>query len=266
MLENVMPRPSLGIYLLPRRAATLDAPKAKPELDRLLLPVPHMYQQRSLSCEMASLRMAAQYQKVTRSETELVRLMPADTAQPRIVEGKVVWADPNKVFAGNVRGWQLTCTGLRQYPQRARSKAWGYGIYAAGIAEVAAKIGLQAEVFDEVMYVYATLEQGDVPIVIVPCSGRSTSRKWCWYAPDGTAVPAIDGEHAIVVMGYNDQRVWVRDPLGRVSSYERIVFERAFALLTMGVRIGPHVPVVPVPAPPKPAGPADPPKGRPLLR
>jgi uncharacterized protein YvpB len=263
MYQNVMPRPFLGIYVLNRLPLVKDRTEASVPTDsRVYLPVPHYRQQRSLSCEMASLRMAAQYHKVTHTETELVQLMPTDTTQPKLSGGKVIWADANRVFAGNIRGWQFYYNGLSHYPYRSRAKGWGYGIHALGIAEVATKIGLQVEVFDEVDYVYKILDGGEVAVVLVPCSGRSTSRKWSWYTSKGVAVTVIDGEHAIVVRGYNGQHVWVNDPLGRVSVYERIVFERAFRLLSMGVRIGPSVPTVPVPQKPEPPGPPFPPGRR----
>jgi hypothetical protein len=198
--------------------------------------------------------MAAHYQGIVRSETKLVRLLRKDNTQPRLEGGKLIWADANMIFPGNIRGWQLYHGGMRRSPRRARTGGWGYGVYAPGIAEVATKIGLRAEVFDHVSYVYKTLDRGRVPIVIVPCSGRSTTRKWHWYSPQGERVPAIDSEHAIVVVGYNDQKVWVNDPLGRVSSYKRVVFERAFALLGSGVAIGTPTTLVPVPCKRKPFG------------
>jgi hypothetical protein len=204
---------------------------------------------------MASLRMAAEFHNVTHTETDLVRILPTDAAQPRFENGRLIWADANRVFPGNIRGWQLYHRGMRHRPRRARRGGWGYGIYAPGIAEVATKIGLQAEVFDRVEYVYAALDRRQVPIVIVPCSGRSTTRKWHWYSPQGDVVPAINSQHAIVVVGYNDRQVWVNDPLGRVTSYQRIVFERAFSLLASGVAVGAPVKVVPAPTKRKPLGP-----------
>lgn len=247
MNAKMVQKPLFGVYFPGNRKLTLPPATTPTDADRVYLAVPRLHQQRSLSCEMASLRMAAQYQKVTRSEAELVQLMATDVTQPKLENGKLIWADPNRVFPGNVRGWQLYHGGVRQQPYRARRAGWGYGIYAPGIAEVAAKIGLQAEVFDQVDRVYTALERGHVPIVIVPCSGRSTSRKWSWVTPQGTVVPAINSEHAIVVTGYNEQRVWVNDPMGKVAVYERIVFERAFALLASGVVIGPANPLVPAP-------------------
>jgi uncharacterized protein YvpB len=144
---------------------------------------------------------------------------------------------------------------MSQKPGRARRNGWGYGVYGPGIAEVATRIGLQAEVFNQVDHVYTTLDRGQVPIVIVPCSGRSTTRKWHWYSPQGHIVPAINAQHAIVVVGYNDQQVWVNDPLGKVSSYKRIIFERAFAFLTSGVAMSTPITVVPAPSKQKVSGP-----------
>jgi hypothetical protein len=200
---------------------------------------------------MASLRMAAHYLKVIHTETELVGILPSDITQPRFEGRELIWADANRIFPGNIRGWQLYHGGVRQYPWRTRRKLWGYGVYAPGIAEVATKIGLQAEVFDEVDHVYATLDKGLVPIVIVPCRGRSTTRKWHWYSPQGDLVPAINSQHAIAVVGYNDRRVWVNDPLAQVSSYERLIFERAFTLLNSGLTVGPPTTVESVPGKPE---------------
>jgi len=251
MSLETIPRPLFGIYVVSDRASEGYPVSASHQPERVYLAVPRFHQQRSLSCEMASLRMAAHYLTVVRSEQELVRILPKDTAQPRIEDGRLIWADANRIFAGNIRGWQLYHGGMRRQPRRARRGLWGYGVYAPGIAEVAIKIGLEAEVFDQVDHVYAALDKGHVPIVIVPCRGRSTSRKWHWYSPQGDVVPAINSEHAVAVVGYNERNVWVNDPLKKVSRYERIVFERAFALLSSGVAVGPPKRVVPVPDPPQ---------------
>jgi hypothetical protein len=251
MSQDVIPRPIFGIYIARDRASARYPAKAPPQPERTYLAVPRFHQERSLSCEMACLRMAAHYQTVARTEQELVRILPMDKTQPRFEDKKLIWADANRFFPGNSHGWQLYHGGMRQRPRRARRRLWGYGVYAPGIAEVATEIGLEAEVFDRVDHVYTALDKGHVPIVIVPGGGRSTSRKWHWYSPQGDLVPAINSEHAIAVVGYNERNVWVNDPLKKVSRYERIVFERAFALLSSGVAIGPPKKVVPVPDPPK---------------
>jgi hypothetical protein len=213
----------------------------------VLLAVPRFRQQRSLSCEMAALRMAAAFQGVAKSETDLVALLPADRSQPRAEGQHVVWADAERLFAGNIRGWQLVYGGLHSYPSRARRGAWGYGVHAPGIAEVAARLGLEAQLFDSADQVFRALDRGNPVVVIVPCSGKSTARKWMWYTSKGVVVDVIDCEHAITVRGYDERRVFVHDPLGAAASYARGVFQRAFDLLKSGVEIGPPRHVVPAP-------------------
>jgi hypothetical protein len=163
--------------------------------------------------------------------------MPADPAQPQVVDQQVVWADPNRVFPGNVNGWQLYRGGVREYPYRARRRLWGYGIHAPAIANLATRIGLSAELLHDVSDVYDSIDRARVPIVIVPHAGRTEAELWVWYTPGGRPVRVMNGEHSVVVHGYSATQVWVNDPKGKVARYERGAFERAFALLKSGVAI-----------------------------
>ena len=207
--------------------------------DRRLLPVPFHYQYHALTCELAALRMAAEYHGQIWSENGLLRLMPIDERQPRYEDGKMVWSDPNLVFPGNIWGWQIYHGGLAEHPERARRGQWGYGIHAPVIAEMAFRIGLAAELFDRVEAVYAAVDRGNAPIVIVPDGGRDRAIRWRWRTPQGKLATVINAEHSVVVRGYDSQTVWVNDPKGRVWAYPRDRFERAFALLRSGVAIGP---------------------------
>jgi hypothetical protein len=198
---------------------------------RRLLAVPFHYQRHSLTCEIAALRMAAEYHGEVWAEDDLLKLMPVDKRQPRFEGGNLVWADPNLVFPGNFRGWQLYRGGLREHPERTRRQLWGYGLHAPAIADVAVHIGLAAELFDQVEAAYAAIDLGRVPIVIVPDGGRVQVVRWQWHTPQGEPVTVLNAEHSIVVRGYADQTVWVNDPKGKVWSYPRDRFERAFALL-----------------------------------
>ena len=119
MSQNIMTRPLFGVYTLRSQEIAPYPATASEEAGRVHLAVPHFRQQLSLSCEMASLRMAANYLKVIHSEAELVRILPRDVAQPRFEDGKLIWADANQVFPGNIRGWQLYHGGMSQKPLRA---------------------------------------------------------------------------------------------------------------------------------------------------
>lgn len=206
--------------------------------DRRLLSIPFHYQRHTLTCEMAALRMAAEYLGQELSEEALLRLMPVDERQPRDEDGIVVWTDPNRAFPGNYRGWQLYREGLREYPERAERGQWGYGVHAPVIAEVAVRIGLAAEVFDRPSAVYTAIDRRRVPIVIVPDGGREDAVLWSWYTPQGHRVDVMNAEHSVVVRGYDSKTVWVHDPKGKVWSYPRGQFERVFSFLHSGVAIG----------------------------
>ncbi|HNS52733.1 MAG TPA: C39 family peptidase [Anaerolineae bacterium] len=227
-------------------AAFLPAADAHASAGRIYLAVPFHWQHHTLSCEAAALRMAAHYFGATWSEDELLRRMPVDTAQPRLEGDQVVWSDPNLVFPGNVNGWQLYQGGLRERPERARGRLWGYGLHAPAIADMATRIGLSAEVLGGLGDVYESIDRGRVPIVIVPDGGRVEARRWAWYTPAGHAVRVINREHSVVVKGYSDGYVWVNDPKGQVARYDRGPFERAFSLLNSAVAIGRGARMAPV--------------------
>ncbi len=222
-------------------AASILAPAAAAGAarDRRLLSVPFRYQRHTLTCEIAALRMAAEYFGQELAEEALLRLMPIDERQPLYEDGYVVWTDPNLAFPGNFRGWQLYRDGLKEHPERAERGQWGYGIHAPTIAEVAVRIGLAAELFDEPAAVYAAIDRRRVPIVIVPDGGRDQVPVWKWTTPQGKLVTVMNAEHSVVVRGYDGQTVWVHDPKGKVGSYSRGQFERAFGILRSGVAIMP---------------------------
>ena len=241
--ENPLPgltrRRFLQAGALATAALLLPPSPARGASDRRLLPVPFHYQYHTLSCEIAALRMAAEYHGQIWAEDDLLKLMPLDARQPRYEGGRLVWADPNRAFPGNIRGWQLYRGGLGEHPERTRRKQWGYGIHAPVIAEIALRIGIEAELFDQVEAVYAAVDRGNVPIVIVPDGGRDWVPRWRWHTPEGKPVTVMNAEHSVVVRGYGGQTVWVNDPKGRVWTYPRDRFERAFDLLRSGVVIGP---------------------------
>jgi uncharacterized protein YvpB len=218
----------------------LSFPQARSRLfgARTYLDVPFLFQHHTLSCEIAALRMAARYCGIAWGEDELLRRMPAELTQPESVGGQVVWADPNRVFPGNVNGWQLYRRGVHEHPERARQRLWGYGIHAPVIANLATQIGLRAEILQDVREIYDSIDHGRVPIVIVPDGGLAEAVLWEWFTPAGWPVRVMNREHSVVVKGYNAERVWVNDPKGKVAHYDRAAFERAFSLLRSGVAIG----------------------------
>ncbi len=224
---------ALGLTFLPQSRST-------PSTARAYLDVPFLWQHHTLSCEVAALRMAARYYGAAWSEDELLRLMATEATQPRIVGGQVVWADPNRLFPGNVNGWQLYRGGVWEHPERVRQRLWGYGIHAPAIAELATRIGFRAELLHAAGDVYDSIDRGRVPIVIVPDGGKVEAELWTWYTPTGRPVRVMNREHSVVVQGYGADQVWVNDPKGKMARYDRGAFEQAFRLLKSAVAIGPR--------------------------
>jgi uncharacterized protein YvpB len=238
MASNIGRREFLKQMALACGAALLPQARSGARTARVYLDVPFLWQHHTLSCEVAALRMAARYFGVAWSEDELLGLMATDGTQPHVAGGQVVWADPNRVFPGNVNGWQLYRGGLGEHPERARRHLWGYGIHAPAIALLATRIGLRAELLHDPGDVYDSIDRGRVPIAIVPDGGKAEAESWMWYTPTGQPIRVMNREHSIVVKGYNAEQVWVNDPKGKIARYERGAFEQAFHLLKSGVAIG----------------------------
>ncbi len=213
--------------------------------------IPYHRQEHLLSCEIASLRMAAAFYGQEASEEELLGMLPFEKMPPRTRRnGKLIWGDPRKGFVGNLDGWQIYYGGLWEHPPSRRNVHWwGYGVYIEPIAEVATKIGLAAQCLDELDSVYWHLDHGHPVIAIVPAGGKTETVVWTWHTKHGEQVPVMNREHAVVLNpGYDSDRIWVNDPDRdldeRILAYTHRDFARAFGILSMAVAIsGPRVSV-----------------------
>ncbi len=82
-----------------------------------VLSVPLYYQKYSLSCEIASLRMALAYKGVLLPEDTLIADLEFDTKNPPTRDQKTnrkIWGDPNKGFVGIING-KMPLTGYGVY-------------------------------------------------------------------------------------------------------------------------------------------------------
>lgn len=167
-----------------------------------ILPVSMHYQEHSLSCEVASLKMALNYRGISVSEDTLISLIGFDPT-PR--QGSV-WGDPNKAFVGNIDGHQDTT---------------GYGVYWGPIAQ-AANHYRSAQAFSgwTVSQMAHQLTQGN-PIVFWGVYPPASSDPWT--TPDGIVIQAWKGEHVRLLVGFtgpesNPSSFIINDPIiGRVT-------------------------------------------------
>jgi uncharacterized protein YvpB len=138
-------------------------------------------QEHSLSCEVASLKMALAAVGVDVPESELISLLPFD---PTPKSGNV-WGDPYKGFVGSIDGKMMST---------------GYGVYWDPIA----KVGLhyrrtQALQHADLERVLAEVAKGN-PVVVWGYYGNG--HRHSWVTPEGRTINAVNGEHARVLMGY----------------------------------------------------------------
>jgi uncharacterized protein YvpB len=179
----------------------------------LILDAPVYKQQRSLSCESSAAAMAANFFGVWISEQNVLDALPRHE-------------NPHQGFRGNVDG---SYGGIEDY-----------GVYAEPIRQALARWGLQVEVLnggleairehirqERLIIAWVTYDlQVQVPRQVTLGNGRS--------------VTLIPYEHAVLVVGYNRDGLWVNDPYsGTQTFYSESDFARSFAYLgNMGLVVG----------------------------
>ena len=147
------------------------------------LDVPFHKQERPLSCEIATLRMALNYYGLRVSENELLAQLPFETSSSRRPGN--IWGDPNEGFVGDING---------------RMPNSGYGVYEKPIAEVAGNYR-EAQALNGTSLA-TILEHVAAGRPVVVWGHISSGKDISWTTPDGAPVKAIFGEHTKVITGF----------------------------------------------------------------
>jgi uncharacterized protein YvpB len=149
---------------------------------KIELPVEIDYQDKSLSCEAAVLKMALSYYEINVEENDIMKIVGFDPT-PHIGD---TWGDPYKAYVGNIDGKQNTT---------------GYGVYWEPIAKAARlwKPGSYSftnwtleQILYEVSIGHPVLMWGIYP-------GGTPDQ---WLTPDGKKIHAWKGEHTRVITGF----------------------------------------------------------------
>jgi uncharacterized protein YvpB len=179
----------------------------------LILDVPPAKQEHSLSCESGAAAMAAQYHGVPVSESEILNALP-------------LHENPHVGFRGNVDG---PYGGLEDY-----------GVYAKPIRQVLMGLGLQAEHFEGgIEEIKHQIRQGRPVIAWVtygfrPAVGLQAPTQMMLSGAAGEIEPVtmVPYEHAILIVGYNQQGLWINDPYDGTRTFVPAdEFRRSFAYL-----------------------------------
>lgn len=188
----------------------------KVESETVKLAVPVHLQQHTLSCEVASLKMALAYKGIEKSEEDLLAQVGVDNTP----HTNGLWGNPYEAFVGNVDGTQMKN---------------GYGVYWGPIERVAKNYG-GAKAFQNGTVQDLTREiRAGNPVIIWTYSKNGTPTKW--KTPQGVEVYAVAGEHTIVVVGYvgsaaSPDQIIVNDSLVGQSYWALDYFNKKWAVFS----------------------------------
>ncbi|HEV8601421.1 MAG TPA: C39 family peptidase [Patescibacteria group bacterium] len=138
-------------------------------------------QEHSLSCEVATLKMALAAFKIDVPESELISNLAFDQTR----KTGSTWGDPNLGFVGSIDG---------QMPQT------GYGVYAHPIALLAARWTKAEAVTNITNEEIASHLLAGRPVIVWGYLGRG--QKITWNNSDNQPINAVNGEHTRVVIGF----------------------------------------------------------------
>ncbi|MUG86919.1 hypothetical protein GNP92_11260 [Paenibacillus timonensis] len=195
LLPEQKSTPMQGVSPLPQvNTVKLDAP--------LIKQLPELYN----GCEITSLAMLLQFHGIDKNKMELVGEMKKDPTPMKIdANGNITyWGDPNLGFVGDITGNQK-----------------GYSIYHSALLHVLKNyipttVDLTNKTFD-------TLEQQmaqGVPIIAWTTIAYVEPSQWViWDSPTGP-VRATFSVHSVLLVGYDEQYVYVNDPLSGVKGHK----------------------------------------------
>ena len=186
-----------------------------------IIPAPLDLQDSSVTCEIASLKMALGARGISRGEVALLDSVGIDPRRPQLDEnGRVLrWGNPNAAFVGDPNGRMANLTG--------------YGVYAGPIAKAALYAGasvLAAGRGISPATVYADVIAGHPVIAWVTSDYRNDAVR-TWTAWDGSAVTYSLREHAVLIVGVTPSDVLINDPWWGTIWRARGVFEASYATL-----------------------------------
>ncbi len=152
-------------------------------------------------CEITSLAMLIDYEQLPYTRKDLIRMLPVDET-PLIEEdgGDIEqWGDPNRGFVGDITGNQK-----------------GYGVYNKPIEDLLNSIAADG-VLNLTGGDFEAVEEQiahDHPVMVWTTSNFEPTESWVeWRSQAGSLIEATFDEHAVLMVGYDKDYVYVNDPL-----------------------------------------------------
>lgn len=157
------------------------------------------------SCEFDAVWMILQSYGISVSVDELITQFPHDnTVEPYLVEDlkgiRIIGGDITRMYSGDIR---------KNYLARTTGKA---------LSPLFLNYGLEVKPVHSRADLISSLDSGS-PVWIKATVDFADGRPTLWVTPSGDTIATVVGnDHAVVVVGYTDKTVIVKDPLGPTSS------------------------------------------------
>lgn len=198
---------------------TIGSKGWQPDARAFLFHVPFFHQEHALSCEVASLRSALAGVNVRVTERELWNKLRKDTTPKRMVDGTVVWGNPNWGYVGNVDG---------------RMPGTGYGVHAPPVKLLASEYAFVKDINVRDAHAIDQALNRQHPVIAWTVIGTHPYAM-TWRTPFGRWIAAAVYEHTVVVIGYRGspdamEGVYVLDPLSsiRYETWDEFLTRTAF--------------------------------------
>jgi uncharacterized protein YvpB len=180
--------------------------------------IPYQQQVFELSCEEAALQMGLAHQSLFASQGQILRDIGVDGRRGFYSGSVLRWGDPYVSFVGDVNGSEVALTGYGTYHSTIARVAQAYGANVLGNGE-----GVNAA------DIYRAVLQNHPVIVWVSFDWRY-HLPGSWLAFDGRWVQ-YEGpvEHAVTVVGVNQDSVYVFNPWFGRQWVSKSTFESGYA-------------------------------------
>jgi uncharacterized protein YvpB len=170
---------------------------------RLTAPLILQYPELRSGCEVTSLAMLLNFSGLKIGKLDLVPLLPRDRTPIRWnTDGSIrSWGNPNTGFVGDVTG-----------------KSKGFGIFHGALFELLKQYTPEAVDLTNKSWndIEAHVSSG-VPVIVWTTINFVIPNNWVvWDTPIGPLKTTFV-EHAVLLTGYDDEYVYVNDPLGGVA-------------------------------------------------
>lgn len=160
-------------------------------------------------CESVALYILLKYYQVNVSVDNIVDSLPRGKT-PYEVNGVLYGGDPNKEFLGNPRSSE------------------GWGIWNKGLSSVANKFkeGIIDGTGMDFNNIYNLIRDNRPVLVWTTVNLKNTYEKRTWISDStGETITWKKGNHAVVVIGYNNNQIIVSDPIdGRIKYFNKQAF------------------------------------------